>query len=221
MSIEAEAGFDRISSIYDALSWCYGFGAIQRSRRGLLPYIPQAKHLLVLGDGTGLAVSELLESCSPQSIVCVDLSSCMLMRLRQRLTRRCPWAIPRLRLIQGGITAIPDDVHYDLIVSHYFLDLFDDKSLAELLDRLERCWRPGGSWWVTDFARPSDSWIPTALQQTLLSGLYRFFRSTCGVQGATLPNIERAFHSRGWMTQRRMRSAWGSLESTLFVKPIE
>ena len=221
MSTDAEIGFDRISTIYDALSWCYGFGAIQRSRRGLLPHVPQAEHVLVLGDGTGLAVCELFESRPPLSVVCVDLSSRMLGRLRQRLSRRSPWAISRLRLVQGGIDSIPDDVPYDLIISHYFLDLFNDGALVEFLGQVECCLRPGGSWWVTDFAQPSDSRIPAVLQESLLSVLYRFFRLACGVHATGLPDIERAFHDRGWTTQRRMRSAWGSLESTLFVKPIE
>ncbi|MDH3626282.1 MAG: methyltransferase domain-containing protein [Acidobacteriota bacterium] len=211
--------FDGISPIYDLLSWCYGFGAIQRSRRRLTPFVSPPGRVLVLGDGTGMALCELLQSFEPLQVVCVDASRQMLQRTEKRLSVRVPHAMSRVRLIHGGIEDVPVSDSFDLIVSHYFLDLFDPLRLNAALSRLDVIWEPGGSWWVTDFTRPTGVSVGARLQGAMLRVLYHFFRSNCGITTRTLPDIEGAFLARGYSTQRRIRSAWGTLETMLFLKP--
>ena len=112
---------DRIARCYRWLEYA-GFGrALEHRRNAFLAYVADARRVLVLGDGDGRALAALLRAAPHARIDYVDLSARMLELARGRAGD--------LRVVyrrdDARTTPLPA-AEYDLIVTHFFLDCFDE-----------------------------------------------------------------------------------------------
>lgn len=166
--------------------------ALERRRRWFLPEIGNARRALVLGDGDGRFLRELLRR---NSVVCadyVDLSGRMLELARRRA------GIDRVNYQQADALTLrlPND-EYDLIATHFFFDCFGPNQLEALIERVADAAKPGAQWMVSEF-RTSN--IPARL---LVSALYLFFGITTGLKTRQLADHRPIMQARGF----RLRSA--------------
>jgi SAM-dependent methyltransferase len=161
--------------------------ALERRRRWFLPEIGNARRALVLGDGDGRFLRELLRHNSLVRADYVDLSRRMLALARQKAGNK------RVDYQQADALTVelpPDE--YDLIATHFFFDCFGPSELELLIKRVGDAAKPGAKWIVSEFRTPT---IPARL---LVSALYLFFGITTGLKTRTLVDHRPILRAQGF-----------------------
>lgn len=194
---------DRIARWYLWLEYA-GFGrTLERRREAFLSEVGDARRILALGDGDGRALTALLSTAPQARIDYIDLSAGMLKLARaragdQRVTYRC----------EDARTAPLPAAEYDLIVTHFFLDCFEERDLELLTSNIVRAARPEARWIVSEFRKPG--WFVQAL--------YFFFRITTGLRTRRLVDHHPFLVRSGFRLKRSESARRGRLASELWVR---
>jgi len=168
-----------------------------------------------MGGGNGRFLCELLSGGHARQAVSIDASAVMTRRTAAELERR--GLTERAVLRQGGLEQLGEQERFDLVVTHCFLDLFDDTELQAVMLNLNEALAPGGWWLFSDFATPGTG-LPRLARQAVVGGLYGFFRATCGIRARRLPDFARAFDVAGLHRIAEARFGAGLLCTVLFQK---
>ncbi len=194
---------DRIARWYRWLEYA-GFGrALERRREAFLADVSTARRVLALGDGDGRALAALLKAAPNAKIDYIDISPRMLDLARARAGE------DRVAYRHDDALTTPLPVNeYDLIVTHFFLDCFDQETQARLVARVTRAATPEARWLVSEFRRPG----------LLVRTLYLFFRAATGLKTQCLVDHHPLFYRHGFRLART-QSAWrGLLASELWQR---
>jgi ubiquinone/menaquinone biosynthesis C-methylase UbiE len=116
--------FDHLAAHYHWMEKIFAGGLMQRCRTTFLSHTKNCRHALLVGEGAGQFLVELLRSNPRIQITCVEQSEGMIKQARQRLIRE--------RLDDSQIQFQQLDVlHWtppkeksDLVVTNFFLDCF-------------------------------------------------------------------------------------------------
>jgi SAM-dependent methyltransferase len=183
-----EVNFDPIARPYRWLEYLTLGQTLERCRLHYLPTLLQQKRALILGDGDGRFLAQLLAQNPHLHADAVDTSAIML----KLLTRRCE-AVDRniaSRLQIHNTSALnfspPPEERYDLVVTHFFLDCLTQPELESLIHRISPTLAPGAIWLFSDFRVPSGPMrLPAKL---VIRILYLAFRILTGLQTTHLPD---------------------------------
>jgi hypothetical protein len=198
--------FDRVARAYRWLEYL-SFGPwLARCRHAQLPHLAGARHALILGDGDGRLLVRLLSS-----------SQLMLNELERRLRRLGPQTQTRVQLHHADALSWNVTGHYDLIVTHFFLDCFFTNEVALLTDRILAHASPDAQWVISEFAIPQNFLLRPAAR-ALVTSLYRAFGLLTGLEVRALPDYESALCSRGLILSQERRFLAGVLRSQLWVR---
>ena len=103
-------------------------------------------------------------------------------------------------------------VAHDVILTHFFLDCFDDQSASCLIERISRTVSPGARWIISEF-RAEQWW-----SRSLVSLLYLFFHISTGLKTRRLPDYPRWLTQSGFVRQQRETSAGCLLVSEIWER---
>jgi SAM-dependent methyltransferase len=181
-----EPNFNLIAKPYRWLEYFTLGKALENCRLHYLPQLLDRRHALVLGDGDGRFLAQLLK-CNPHlQADAVDTSATMLQLLRQRCEAATPDADTRLRTRHTNALTISLEDPYDLVVTHFFLDCLTQPDLNSLISRIAPTLAPGALWLISDFRiPPGPMHLPAKL---LIRGLYLAFRLLTGLRTTHLPD---------------------------------
>ena len=220
--------FDRLARPYRWLEYLSFGRALERCRFALLPELastgerPTAARVLLYGDGDGRFLQRLLTAYPALEVDAVDSSAAMLRTAAARLT---PAARARVRFHhQDALRFTPPpgagtrgDAGYDLVITHFFLDCFNDNELHRLLDRVEPHLAPDVRWLVSEFAIPSRP-LPALAARALIRLLYIAFRILTGLRANHLPGYASVLAKHGFVLTRRKTLLDGLLQSELWLR---
>ncbi|MCF7688616.1 MAG: class I SAM-dependent methyltransferase [Cephaloticoccus sp.] len=205
-------GFDRLAGLYRGLELLAFGRELERARFALLPQLQYCRHILVLGDGDGRGLQQLVALNPTAEYDCLDLSPVMLSHARQRLA-----ATPHnIRFQEADIlTATLPDRHFDAVVTCFFLDCFDADTAAGVVAIIAASLAPDARWLWADFAVPAHG--PARARARLwLATLYFFFRWQTGIKARTLPPSEALIAAAGFAPIATASRQWGLLRSVVF-----
>jgi ubiquinone/menaquinone biosynthesis C-methylase UbiE len=208
--------FDSIAPVYRTLETITFGGDLQRARVACLDEIETPRRAFIVGEGNGRFLRELLRFHPNVEIDCVDASARMLELARRRIERRLPAGATRVRFLQQDITSwTPPKAAYDLIVTHFFLDCFSGERIADIVNRLSRAATPSAMWLLADFCVPASGFARVRAG-LCLAAMYRFFRSTAGIEARELEDPSPFLRSAGFglVSQHLFRS--GMVKSELW-----
>jgi SAM-dependent methyltransferase len=193
---------DRIARWYRWFEYA-GFGrGLERRREALLHEVADARRVLALGDGDGRALAALLAAAPHACVDYIDVSAHMLDLARARagtehVNYRCE---------DARIARLPA-AEYDVIVTHFFLDCFDETDLETLIARLADAATAQARWLISEFR--GNGWLVRAL--------YFFFRIATGLRTRRLVDHHPFLKRHGFRLVRH-EDAWrGLLASELWV----
>lgn len=204
--------FDPVARHYGWLERLAFFGAMQRCRLALLDQLGRPGKVLILGEGTG----RFLEALSPraESVTVVDSSAAMIRRARQRVRADA------VRYLHGDARDILLEEHsFDLLVTHFFLDCFDECDVRQLIRKYAALLPPGGRWLWSDFVEPDRGWMKWPARG-IVSASYAFFARTCGLEVRTLVAPGALFREAGLEPIAERQLVGGLFGTVLFEKPI-
>ncbi len=208
------SGFDRLSKVYDLLVLLVFGRALQRAQTSFINKIKPGARVLVVGGGTGLFLEALLRKAQSVQITYVELSKRMLEKSRNRIERSMPEMLNRVTWVHGTVHDLPETT-YDLICTHCFLDLFEGEELIQEIAALRMQMHPAGAWYFSDFNYVSG-WPMSWISQSMIWGMYRFFRWTCGIRAGQLSDFPRLLKSVGLVMKDRRTYYGGMLESVWY-----
>ena len=203
--------FNRVARIYRWAEYLTLGPLLTRTRTHFLPDLLDRRQALVLGDGDGRFLAQLLQRNPQLHALAVDTSSTMLHLLRQR----CAFASTRLQTLEASALIIAASPQTDLIVTHFFLDCLTQTQLGGLTHTLSQQVQPDTLWLVSDFAIPSTPLL-RPLAALYIRSLYLAFRLLTGLRVTHLPNPQSALATAGFKRIARHQLCFGLLYTELW-----
>jgi SAM-dependent methyltransferase len=192
---------DRIARWYRWIEYA-GFGrALERRREAFLADVSDARRVLALGDGDGRALKALLGTAPYACIDYIDVSARML-----ELARGCAGTKRVHYRCEDARTSPLPAAEYDLIVTHFFLDCFDETELEPLIARLSSAATPHARWLISEFR--GNGWLVRAL--------YSFFRVATGLRTRRLVDHHPVLQRHGFRLAHHQKTWRGVLASELW-----
>jgi len=188
--------FDLIARPYRWLEYLTLGRALERCRLHYLPNLLQQRQALILGDGDGRFLAQLLARNPHLQADAVDTSATMLRLLRQRCESTDPNTTARLQTHQASALTVPIEAKsYDLIVTHFFLDCLSQPELESLVARITPNLTPGTLWLISDFRIPGG--LKRLPAKFIIRVLYLAFRVLTGLRTNRLPDHTAALTQAG------------------------
>ena len=205
------AKFDRLSRVYRWMEY-FSFGPyLQQCRRLRLAEMTACRRALVYGDGDGRFLAELVRRVPEIRAATVDASSRMLLRLARRLPPRAQVRMLHADALECEPAGFPD-APFDLVVSHFFLDCFNEAEIASLVAHVNGAVEKTALWIVSDFAIPQRN-PARLLGRWIVRELYLGFGLLTGLRARRLPDHASVMSEAGWMLEDRRELLWGLLLS--------
>jgi SAM-dependent methyltransferase len=201
---------DGIARWYRALEHVVFGRALERRRFEYLNEVADARHVLILGDGDGRFTAEFVRRNSGATVESVDLSA----RMIAMASRGVGGYSTNVRFRVGDARSIAFEGTYDLVVTHFFLDCFENDELNGLVERVaERC-EVGARWVISEFGLP-ESGLERIAAWVLVRFMYFCFWFTTGLKVNRLPDYASALERQGFQVLRRSAVLGGLLVSEI------
>jgi ubiquinone/menaquinone biosynthesis C-methylase UbiE len=218
------SNFDRLACPYRWMEYASFGPYLERCRLAQLAYLGGAKRALVLGDGDGRFLKQLLASNPLLTADVVDSSRSMLRVLDRRIRRMGEPFHRRIHLHNADALGWNASGGYDLVVCHFFLDCFFMPQLDRLFDRLMPHLNPGARWVISEFSIPCRASAPPlassfarCLARPIVGLLYRCFGLLTGLRVRHLPDYAASLRRRGLTLERETCFLGGLLQSQLWL----
>jgi ubiquinone/menaquinone biosynthesis C-methylase UbiE len=210
----APANFDRLVRIYRPLEFLSFGRDLERARTGFADRLSGCREILVLGEGDGRYLEQLVRAAPAARVRCVDASPAMLARAAARIagheTRE------RVTFEQADALGLTlPTAHYDAVATLFFLDCFTPAEAASLVARIQPSLRPGALWAWADFAIPPRGWAHWRARGWLAL-LYLFFRWQTGLSARSLPPAEAILQQAGFDREAERDFQGGLVRSAIF-----
>jgi cyclopropane fatty-acyl-phospholipid synthase-like methyltransferase len=207
--------FDKLASIYEWLERLAFGSDLEAARYCYLEHLRGCRRVLVLGEGDGRFLVQLVRRFPDAYVDCVDASGAMLAKAKGRLKaeeiKRVTFRQEDARLADFETSA------YDAIVTLFFLDCFSAEEAAGLINRVKVALHEDGRWLWADFALPSRGWKRWRAA-IWLRGLYMFFRWQTRMSARRLPPMEGLLRAAGFNLRAEKIFQANLLRSAVFER---
>lgn len=167
--------FDTLAPYYRNLEFVLAGGILQRCRTSFLPEVTDCRRALLLGEGPGRFLVELMRTNPRIEVVCIERSPVMIEVARRQLGKS---DCRRVRFEQADVLAWqPTAGEFDLVVTNFFLDCFQREELQALVRKIAASAIPDANWLLADFREPETGWRRWRAR-LVLAMMYGFFRRT-------------------------------------------
>lgn len=206
--MKAANQFDRVARVYDRLAKLVFGTSIVASQQFFLREIPANARILILGGGTGWILNEIAAATTACEIWYIDASEKMIEQAKNANANLLP-----VHFIHGTEDDIPPTVSFDILITNFYLDLFDERELYSVLDKITQSLTGEVRWIVTDFLDRKRWW-----QSLMLNAMYSFFRIVTGLENRRLPDWNLAIQRNGFAKIGSRLFYRGFIEAAIFAK---
>jgi len=204
---------DSIARWYRWIEYIGFGGELERRRLAFLPDVAAARRVLVLGEGDGRFLVRLVEQNLGASIDYLDLSDRMLNLARQRA------GTDHVAYHRGDALTFPlPPGEYDLVVTNFFLDCFEEADAIRVVERIAAAARPRARWLIAEFRQPDHGW-QALWARVWLRALYLFFRVTTGLKASRLVDHHPMLGKHRFRIEKAESARFGLLASELWTRP--
>lgn len=207
--------FDTLAPWYRMMEWVTAGGVLQRCRTAFRAEAAHSRRALLLGEGPGRFLVELLRTNPRVEVTCVERSPRMIHEARKRLNQA---ELVRVQFVPAdALTWPPPQGTFDLVVTNFFLDCFRREELAGLLAKVAGSATPDARWLLADFREPESGWRRWRARAAL-AFMYGFFRIATGLSASRLtPPDEFLSRSQFRLVARRFAN-FGLVHSDLWER---
>lgn len=169
-------GFDRLAPLYSKLVRILFGDTLQQAQLHFVAHIQKTDRVLILGGGDGTFLKALLATHPNLYIDYIDISTRMIVLAKQKIPMDAS-----VNFIVGTENDIPN-TQYSVVITNFYLDLFTDKTLKTIIEKIQHHLHPNVRWLATDFVK--EKWW----HGFMLWVMYRFFRLSTGIEAKWLPD---------------------------------
>ncbi|QMV19638.1 methyltransferase domain-containing protein [Granulicella sp. 5B5] len=210
---QPEPNFDHVARIYRWAEYLTLGPLLKRTREHYLNRLTPCRQALILGDGDGRFLAQLLRINKNLSATAVDTSATMLQLLRER----CAFAAERLETINASALNIEVADNTDLVVTHFFLDCLTQPEVNSITKHIAAHTHTGSLWLVSDFAIPDNAAL-RPIARLYIASLYLAFRLLTGLRTQQLPDPQSALTASGFVRIARHERLGGLLYTELWQR---
>jgi ubiquinone/menaquinone biosynthesis C-methylase UbiE len=204
--------FDRVAPFYGLLERLAFCNALQHARTAFLDFVTDSSRALIVGEGDGRFLAELRRKNSNAAVDCVDASAAMLRLARER-TRDETVQFHRHNIMDWQ----SNRASYNLIVTHFFLDCFDQSQLGVVIDKIDSLAAPNARWLISDFNLPPGGFARLHAR-IWLRVMYSFFRVAAHLQTRELVPFAPLLRDRDFHLAARRDSPFGLITAQLWQR---
>ncbi len=197
-------GFTRLAPVYDWLARIAIGSGIRTSQYHFISYIKGSDRVLMLGGGTGWLLAQLKQIHTELKVDYIDISPGMIQKAQKATS---PYG--GIQFITGTEQSIPYD-QYDVVITNFYLDLFESHELKSITQKIYDSVLPGGLWLATDFVDD------TRWKRILLWMMYRFFSLTTRLSASRLPDWQGHLYQVGARPLVRASFTQGFINATVW-----
>lgn len=212
---EPPVSFDTLAPHYRAMELLLAGNLLQRCRTAFLPETLGCRRALLLGEGPGRFLAELLRLNPRVEVTCVERSPKMVAAAQLALRRAGMDAAQVHFLPEDALAWDPPWAAFDLVATHFFLDCFPPEDLARLIPKIAQAATPDALWLLSDFHQPERGWQKWRAQ-AILALMYAFFRRAAGLSARRLASPDPLLKAEGFHPTRRIHLNFSLLHSTLW-----
>jgi ubiquinone/menaquinone biosynthesis C-methylase UbiE len=209
--------FDRVADIYWLLEKPTFGRVLQSAREFGIDKINHPTRALIVGEGDGRFLKQLMRLHPNVQVDCIDASGRMIALAERRLRRRSPDALSRVRFQHADVCGTKLTGEYDLIVTHFVLDCFEGERLRSVVTNIADVALPNCVWLLADFALPDRGWR-RLYAKLWLASMYAFFRLTTGIRATTLTDPTRLLGREGFQITHHKRWRAGMVKSQVWSR---
>ncbi len=198
--------FDLIAPLYDFLARLVFGNVLLNSQTAFLKEIQNGDRVLVLGGGTG----RLLEHISADNVVIdyVEPSTKMIERAKKR---KCSCEV---EFHHQRFEVYQSIGQYDVILCPFFLDLFSDPHLNEVLLKVQGLLKPKGKLIVSDFSSEAKG----PYSKLLFKVMHSFFRWAAQIESRELLDHDHFVQAQGFEVMKEASFLNGMVYSRTYVR---
>jgi ubiquinone/menaquinone biosynthesis C-methylase UbiE len=207
--------FDTLAPFYRSLEVVTAGGILQRCRTAFLAEATGCRRALMLGEGPGRFLVELLRANPGVQVTCVERSPRMIEEARRQLTES---ELARVRFEQAdALTWQPPRGVFDLVVTHFFLDCFRREELQALVLKIAGSATEDARWLLADFREPETGWRRWRAR-AVLAMMYGFFRRATALSASRLTPPDEFLAAGGFRLAARRLANCGLAHSDLWQR---
>ncbi len=199
--------FNLIAPVYDALAKLVFGKKLRKVQTHFLPVIPENANVLIMGGGTGWIINELFNTGFKGRLTYVEASE----RMISLSKKNCEFS-ESVDFIHGEESALPADRQYDVIITNFFLDVFSEVRLDEVMVNLSEQLNNDGIWICSDFQN-TDRFG----HQLLLWFMFKFFKITAKLESRSLMNFDHKFKKIGHSRSENFTLMNGLIFSSVYT----
>jgi ubiquinone/menaquinone biosynthesis C-methylase UbiE len=204
---------DPIAPAYRWLEYAAFGHALEDARLDFLAYAVDARRVLILGEGDGRFLARLLEYNRHTNVTVIDSSARMIELARDRVPGS---ELSRVQFLHGDWSVLPAH-SFDLVVSHFFLDVFASAEAEAVIAKVSAVLAPGSAWLISEFHEPADAF--RQLHARLwLRAMYVFFAATTGLRASKLPRYRDCLVRYGFAEVDYSERRFGLIRSQVWRK---
>ena len=211
--------FDRLAAYYPWIETFFAGRLMQRCRTRFLSRAQNCRHALLVGEGTGKFLAELLRGHPHIRVTCIEHSQGMIEQIRRRLTAE---HLDTSRVMFKQADALhwsPPVEKFDLVVTNFFLDCFRAEQLQHLVPLLAESATSEATWLVADFCEPERGWRRWRAKIILMM-LYTFFKLTTSLSASRLTPPDPFLTRAGFNLVERRFISFGFAHSDVWQRTI-
>ncbi|MGV0831588.1 class I SAM-dependent methyltransferase [Empedobacter brevis] len=175
--------YNLIAPYYHSLSQLFFLNRQHQAHFLILNHLKNGDQLLWVGGGAGKFIPELEKLNLELEIDYVDFSSKMIEFAQKETTSNV-----KINFIVADIFEFKTNKSYDVIMTTFLFDHFQQKRAEELFMQLRNYLRPKGIWFYVDFVQNQKGW-----QKRITDIMLRFFRIAIGLTISELPEMHSIF----------------------------
>lgn len=201
-------GFNLLAPVYSGLSKLIFGKSIERAQLHFLDCIDSTRHVLFLGGGSGEVLHALVTTYPTVKVDYIDLSPKMI-----ELAKSKTGNPSSVNFITGTEQNIPAR-SYNVVITNFYLDLFSDKRLNEVIDIIKPRLADNVTWLATDFIS-EKTW-----HRIFLKAMYMFFKIITRIEAGSLPDWQSALSNAGLKEVTSRNFYGGFIKSSVYKRVI-
>ncbi len=207
--------FNRIAPYFERLEKIVFNNQMECCRTAFLPELPSVKKVALIGEGDGRFLVELLKDGKFEKVHYIDSSQKMLELARKRMQKFSPDTLRNVGFYHRDLISEPmPDQNYDLVVTNFFLDVFDEHSLNESISKIAASCKRTAIWLYADF-QVSGGILQRAKAFAWIKVMYVFFRVAAQIQSQRLIDPSKILESNGFQLKTMKEFHRGLMKTEL------
>jgi SAM-dependent methyltransferase len=190
---------------------------MQRCRTSFLAETVGRQRALLVGEGPGRFLVELLRTAPRIEVTVLEQSARMIREAKSRVEKRGLDASRVEFHAMNALSWTPPAQGFDLIATHFFLDCFGPEELDVLVGKLGQSATEDARWLLGDFCIPKRGWRRFRAR-VIHATMYAFFRAATGLSAKRLTPPDPFLQKAGFQQAERRLFSLGLLHSDLWVR---